>query len=45
MLGFNPRFWVIRDIIRILDNQNVYISSNELVNLLGDSTLGQVKNV
>ena len=45
MLGFDSSVWVMFDIIQLLDNQTDYISSENLLFLLGYSNITQVKKL
>lgn len=45
MFGFDKSLWMIRDIIRILSEQETFISTSYLLELLGYSNLGQVKKL
>lgn len=45
MFGFDLSLWMIRDMIRILNEQDDFISSNQLLDLLGYSNLGQIKKL
>ncbi|KAF1302176.1 helix-turn-helix domain-containing protein [Candidatus Enterococcus willemsii] len=45
MFGFTPSIWMMRDILRHLDEQVDYIPSNQLLETLGYSTLGQVQKI
>lgn len=43
MFGFNPNLQIMSDILRVLDEQENFITSRQLLDLLGYSNLGQVK--
>lgn len=43
MFGFDLSVWMIRDIIRILNEQEDFITSNQLLEILGYSNLAQLK--
>lgn len=45
MFGFTPSIWMMRDILRHLDEQTDYIPSSQLLASLGYSTLGQVQKI
>jgi len=45
MLGFSSSIWVMFKIVEILDTQTDYISSEKVLELVGDSNISQIKKL